>query len=85
MSESGWELVRTTGLKDENANEIYDGYIIAFNLPNGKHGDPHLVFFDEGCFLLAPNGNKNRPATAYVRGSHMEIIGNRFENPELLS
>ena len=63
-------FMQYTGLKDMNGNEIYEGDIAH----NGG-----VVVFGDGCFLLKTAGDLDM----LVR-YRMEVIGNIYENPELL-
>lgn len=71
------ELMQYTGLKDSNGVEIYEGDI----LQNDHHFE-YQVLFKGDCWRCEPlkrNGFKNR-----FIGSDLKIIGNVYENPELL-
>lgn len=74
-----WELMQFTGLKDKNNKEIYEGDILtAFELPNKKY---FLVEWDNFCSKFSfPYSVK------CVDGQRQyEVIGNIYENPELLT
>ncbi|MCP4395638.1 MAG: hypothetical protein GY804_15425, partial [Alphaproteobacteria bacterium] len=64
------------GLNDKNKNEIYQGDIV-----KDKHGDIYEVIWDEVNY-----GFDFQDAWTNRRHFHvtMEIVGNRFENPELM-
>ncbi len=69
-----------TGLKDRNGNEIYEGYIVK----NKKQIEIVEFCLDENKDYYAwfkPFGNYLRGT---IEASKCEVIGNKFENPELL-
>lgn len=65
-------LMQYTGLKDKNGTEIYEGDIVKAT----KENIPLIVVFWDD-FTASFNGTKDN----YL---HSEIIGNIYENPELL-
>lgn len=69
-----FKVMQNTGLKDQNGAEIYEGDICKTLF--GVKGE---VVFDCGSFKL-----KNKQ-DLYSIGKLPELIGNIYENPELLS
>ena len=73
-------LMQYTGLKDKNGKEIYEGDILQRN-----NGSKYVVVFENGCFKLKPIGKHSEISTiAYAKHEPLKIIGNIYENPELL-
>jgi len=71
------EIMQFTGLTDKNGKEIYEGDIMDYG-----GGRVVIVEFEEGCFgLRMPLGNFEK---CWLSPKHFAIIGNKFQNPELL-
>lgn len=72
-------LMQYTGLHDKNGKEIYEGDVVQYDfLPEG--GDQRAEVVYEGrSFCLKNGGNSYLPYP-----ERMEVIGNIYENPELL-
>jgi hypothetical protein len=73
--ESQYELMQFTGLKDKNGKEIYEGDICDLDGEKVKISWSNL---DSGFCLEW--GYKSRIGLSI----HLEVIGNIYENPELL-
>ena len=67
-------IMQYTGLKDKNGKEIYEG-----DLCNCWDTKKEKITFDLGTFWI--NGT---PLHAIYREEEIEVIGNIYENPELL-
>lgn len=90
-----WELMQYTGLRDKNGKEVYEGDIVRYTFDNpdsvlstenGLKIRTGKIFWQEwrasfaiGCQMA------NNDLFKYVRnGNRVEVIGNIYENPELL-
>jgi len=80
-------LLQYTGLKDKNDTEIYEGDIVGFN----NHA--HLVDFRGGSFVVVypPENRKEIEGECLTDNLDVffkcfkgEVIGNIYENPELI-
>lgn len=81
-------FIQFTGLKDKNGEEIYDGDVIQWDCWD----EPILVSFWYGKFVVvyAPTcrseieGECQTDDLCTFEKREIEIIGNMYENPELL-
>jgi uncharacterized phage protein (TIGR01671 family) len=71
-------LQQFTGLKDKNNKEIYEGDIVEVDLESGDKGITQ-VRYENAEFNVFPWGN-----LYWVTLGGITVIGNIFENPELL-
>lgn len=82
------ELMQFTGLKDKNGKEIFEGDII-------KCSDGHDYYFgvvaydkDYGNFGVIEDNDEDMDPFGYLfewkNVEELEVVGNKYENPELL-
>ncbi len=90
-------IMQYTGIKDKNGKEIYEGDIVTFpeyyetpEMTNTNYVTAKVVF-EYGCFhIKQKNQEKLTPDTnslAYEMQCYdgdFEVIGNIYENPELI-
>ena len=79
------ELIQYTGPKDKNGNEIYEGDLVEWD------GKIFIIEYEKGCYWLH---SKKNDSGVYIGGVYIlsieatpcefEIIGNIYENPELI-
>lgn len=80
------EILQYTGLKDKNGKEIYEGDILE------RHEYwPIRIEYDKGCFMVRDldkvrynNLILNVPICNFESINDWKVIGNIYENPELL-
>jgi len=80
-----------TGLKDNNGKEIYEGDIVSWESDYGDEGISQVIWGDGTsdnsypAFDLDPSSDEeiNSLCSLTIAGT-IEVIGNIYENPELL-
>lgn len=82
-------LMQFTGLYDKNGKEIYEGDIVRipnyYELYGTNAGEAYEVYFAYGGFRLKPKYNSKARGYWLEDDNEIEIIGNIYENKELLN
>jgi len=84
-------LMQSIGSNDKNNDEIFDGDIIM--IPDDRDtfginsGESYRVIYKNGAFRLKPNYNHQHGGFVCTDEDMalVEVVGNIYENPELLS
>lgn len=88
-----YELMQYTGLQDKNGKEIYEGDILlCHEYDSSDIGGKIIqtfknavVGFENGSFYYYPKGNMKQHHQLLMYAYMPEIIGNIYQNPELLN
>lgn len=67
-----------TNLKDKNGTKIFEGDIVLLK----GYDEPYQVVFDESCFQVYSDSVRYAMDNFY--DYEIEVIGNIYDNPELL-
>lgn len=78
--DEGWPLMQFTGLTDKNGKEIYEGDIVQNYDFNGHMSRYKVAYFENGFYLF-----RDKRAKFDIWWNLVEVIGNIYENPELLT
>ena len=76
------ELMQFTGLHDKNGKEIYEGDIV-----NPNSNNPRKVYWEDNTLswlCVDGAGDGDVDSLDYLKQYDLEVIGNIYENPELL-
>lgn len=92
LSRQDYEVVFGTGLQDKNGKEIYEGDIVYAEandttsvIKYGKHRCINSGYDDDFHFgFYTDHGDGGADETLYPDGTLYEVVGNIYENPELI-
>lgn len=86
-SRDRFELMQYTGLKDKNDKEIYEGDMLkdTYIIEGKQEIDIGVIEFTSGCTCLKYNDSEQEYYPVYRGLANYEVIGNIYENPELLT
>ena len=84
-------ICQCTGLKDKNGNNIWENDIVDASLgcldesgPAGHYSSIIKVEWDDGYCGFTPFADYDCDCGVYIESNDVKVIGNIFDNPELL-
>lgn len=81
------EIMQYTGLRDKNGTEIYEGDTVKAYHREWEEYTTHSVKFCDGAFSIGrywKDGIHSWYSMEQYESSELEVIGNIYQNPELL-
>ena len=77
-------LMQSTGLKDKNGVEIFEGDVVSPALINGSFVQGSVEFLSGAFHVVSPGRCKEVELLGDQHFGGIEVIGNIYENPHLL-
>lgn len=82
-------ICQYTGLKDKNGKEIYEGDVVVqiCTMAQGSTYEikGNIIFYNDGqALFVIDDGTGEFPALIVDQSTEVEVIGNIYENPDLL-
>lgn len=75
-------LMQFTGLKDKNGIDIYEGDIVSFDDYGTKQAD--VIWLNRASAFVLNTSSYGKAHTKLRGRGKLEVIGNIYQNPELL-
>lgn len=79
-------VMQSTGLTDRKGREIYEGDIVSGYMEYNTSGERFtgVVTWEDASFRISMKPKPYSPPVAYEGIKRIEVIGNIYQNPELL-
>jgi len=83
LNQDNYHIMQYTGLKDKKGVEIYEGDIVEYDTDFGDGKLKEEISFKDGGFFTGTQAISELVISNDTM-EHFEVIGNIYDNPELL-